>query len=240
MENNIEEFKKEFKSVEFELQKVDEKGVFEGYASTFNDIDKVGDIVEMGAFKACLESKNKEDIDLCYDHSKADIIGEIEEIYENEIGLKIKGKLYVDDIQKAKEVYFLMQKKKLKSMSIGYIVKDKSYDGNIRKIKAMELTEISIVRNPVNPKAVIEQVKKVTNEEILALKSLSDIEKLLQKCNISSRGSVSLIAKVTEFKKATLEREAQKALNSSPDASNSHIIVDKLDEILKTISKNNN
>lgn len=214
---------KEYKQVDIKMDSFDaETGIFEGYGSTFGNKDLGGDIVVKGAFSKCLASKDLHDIDMLYSHDGKEIIGEFILIHEDEKGLKFKGQLYLKNIQRADEVYFLMQKGKLKSMSIGYYTLDSEYDGKARMLKELELVEISVVRHPMNPEADITGVKQVTRDDLVEVKSLSDIEKLLQKQNISNRASTDIIAMIMDFKKLSTEGEPHAEDSVEPSEGEPH------------------
>lgn len=165
-----------------EIKAIDESGVFSGYASTFGNEDLGGDIVQKGAFTKTL-SKGAESVLMFYQHDSAEIIGEFTKLHEDEKGLFFEGKLFIDDIQRAKETRFLMQKKKLKAVSIGYTIESKGFDADGRRLlKEIDLKEISVVTFPMNEMATIDAVKSVeemTEREFE--KSLRDVVGLSQK-----------------------------------------------------------
>lgn len=251
---------KEFKSFDLELKIDEEAGTFEGYGSTFGNKDLGGDIVQKGAFKKCLENKDISDIDLLYSHDTKEIIGEFLEMREDENGLFFKGKLYIDEIKRASEVRFLMMKKKLKSMSIGFFIKAREFKGNSRILKELELDEISVVRRPMNPEAAITGVKsegaKMNVEDVEErFKSLSDFEDYYKEPTpMSIEGSKKAISIMADLKKISGESESHPD-SSEVDESESQAIEEQkqkeadeaqkkdeealksLDDILKTMNQ---
>ena len=172
----------ETKDFTFDIKGIDDEGKFSGYASTFGNEDLVGDIVQKGAFTKTL-LKGAEAVQMFYQHDSAEIIGEFTKLHEDEKGLFFEGQLFVKKIQRAKEVHFLMQKNKLKAVSIGYRIESKSFDADGRRLlKQVDLMEISVVTYPANPEATIDRVKSISEmSEREFEKSLRDVVGLSQK-----------------------------------------------------------
>ena len=155
--------KQSMKTLRFglEIKGIDEtKGTFEGYASTFNNIDYGFDKVLPGAFKKTIrEAKGK--FPILADHDPSKQIGWNLEASEDETGLMVKGELLVGEIELAKERYALMKKaleiKAKSGLSIGYspVKWDmKEEDGiRFRQIKEIRLFEYSFVTFPMNDMA---------------------------------------------------------------------------------------
>lgn len=72
------------------IKSIEENGVFSGYASVFNIVDKQNDLILPGAFKSNL---NKSQIKLLWQHNPSEPIGNITDICENDIGLYITAHL---------------------------------------------------------------------------------------------------------------------------------------------------
>lgn len=172
----------EHKDFNLEIKAIDETGVFSGYASTFGNEDLGGDIVQKGAFTKTL-TKGADSVLMFYQHDSAEIIGEFTELKEDSKGLFFEGKLFIDDIKRAQETHFLMQKKKLNAVSIGYRIESKGFDSEGRRLlKEIDLKEISVVTFPMNEMATIDNVKDaedLTEREFE--KSLRDVVGLSQK-----------------------------------------------------------
>ena len=172
----------EHKDFNLEIKAIDDSGVFSGYASTFGNEDLGGDIVQKGAFTKTL-TKGADSVLMFYQHDSAEIIGEFTQLKEDSKGLFFEGKLFIDDIKRAQETHFLMQKKKLKAVSIGYRIESKGFDSEGRRLlKEIDLKEISVVTFPMNELATIDSVKAV--EELTERqfeKSLRDVVGLSQK-----------------------------------------------------------
>lgn len=163
----------EKKSFKFELKELNEDGTFEGYASTFNKVDHGNDLIEPGAFKKTL--KENKQFPVHWYHSILQPVGGIHG-EEDDKGLFMKGFLVLE-VQKAKELYALMQKKVVNMMSIGYDVIKQTWDANsgIRKLQEIKLWEVSIVTWGMDQEAFITDVKMemkpYSNEHSARIKS---------------------------------------------------------------------
>lgn len=140
----------------------DEDGKFSGYASIFGNKDLGNDIVEKGAFSSTLRKKSPKQIKMLFMHKTDEPIGVFEKMEEDEKGLHVEGKLALGT-QRGKEVHELMKMGAIDGLSIGYKVDAKGYhyddDGKKRRLKNVDLMEISAVTFPMNPKARVRKVK---------------------------------------------------------------------------------
>ena len=138
------------------------KGMFSGYGSIFNNKDLGNDVMMEGAFAKSIASKGAKGVKLLYQHKADEPIGVFDEIIEDRKGLKVKGRLAMGT-QKGKEVYELMKMGAIDGLSIGYRVSPKgaTYDekGKKRMLREVDLMEISAVTFPMNPRARIQAVK---------------------------------------------------------------------------------
>ncbi len=138
-----------------------EIGRFSGLASTFGNIDKVGDIIAPGAFAGSIRVPKKIKMLWMHDPSEGPI-GLWEKIEETDKGLEVEGKLLLD-VPRATQAHVLMKARALDSLSIGFRLPKNGAEfdnetGN-RLLKKIELMEISVVTFPANPKARIGSVK---------------------------------------------------------------------------------
>lgn len=148
-----------------EIKALSEKGEFEGYASVFNVVDDGGDIVVPGAFKDSLaewEAKGAT-VPLLWYHDLDSPIGEHSEMREDDHGLFIKGRLWIDadpipDAQAVK-AYRGMKSKSVTGISIGYSATEFTRDGDNRILEKVKLWENSILPFPMNDAARITAVK---------------------------------------------------------------------------------
>lgn len=177
--------------------------MFTGYAATFGNEDLVGDIIEKGAFAEGLRTKNK--YPLYWDHSSKEMIGSVT-VAEDANGLWVSEGRVNKGTSRGKDVAALLKGGDLGTMSIGYFVKDYNYEKptdegsfTVRRLKSVELREVSLVSDPANPQAKVASVKSL--EEIREAKSLAEIEDVLRDHGVSREGAKALISKVKEFSK---------------------------------------
>jgi uncharacterized protein len=137
-----------------------DKRQFEGYLSTFGNVDHGGDVVVRGAFKNTLkEWKEKDELPPMFWMHQADRVpGKWLGMSEDDDGLYVKGELA--DTELGNEMYTLLGMKAVRGMSIGYVVVERDYDKEgVRLLKEIDLWEGSIVSMAMNPLAKIEAVK---------------------------------------------------------------------------------
>lgn len=135
-------------------------GVFEGLAATFGNRDRMGDVIEAGAFAHSLARPER--IKMLWQHDARAPIGVWERIRETATGLEVRGRLVLE-VQKAREALALLKAGAVDALSIGFSVAKggASFDreDGLRRIKAIDLWEISVVTFPANPKARIDRIK---------------------------------------------------------------------------------
>lgn len=139
------------------------RGEFIGFASTFGNVDFGGDVVEAGAFRQTLSTKKLSSIKMYLNHDARSIpIGKWLDLQETDRGLVARGQLTLE-IPKARDVHAAMKDGTLDAMSIGYRIPPGGYEmdrgGKVRRIKSVDLLEISVVSMPMNPRASITRVK---------------------------------------------------------------------------------
>ena len=168
------------------VKAISEEGEFSGYGAVFGNEDFVGDVVEKGAFAASLKEKGAGKIKLLWDHDPGQPIGVYTKIEEDSKGLYVEGRLLVDVIAKAREVYALMKAGALDGLSIGFRTVKASFDekNNVRRLMEVDLWEISMVTFPCNQEATV-----------AAVKSLRDLEKRLRDEGGFSRKEAAAIAR---------------------------------------------
>jgi uncharacterized protein len=137
-------------------------GTVEGYGSMFGLLDRGGDIMEPGAFKATLGDwrKRKQLPAMLWQHQHDNPVGVWNSIVEDEKGLKVSGQL-VMDVPQATVARALIKAGAVKGLSIGYQTRDAQVDRTTgaRLLKKVDLWEISLVTIPMLPEAQISGVK---------------------------------------------------------------------------------
>lgn len=190
---------------------------FTGYGAVFGNVDSYGDVIEAGAFSkflADVKAGNQPWPAMLSQHggwqmSAEDMtpIGVWTDFSEDGHGLKVAGQLA--DTPRGLEMYKLMKmspRPAIDGMSIGYIAKEweprsKPEDPK-RKLKRIDLIEVSIVTRPANGKARVESVKNDWTER--------DFERLLTRDAGLSR-SDALVVINQGFKSLIAMRDAGSA-----------------------------
>ena len=192
-ENDTQIENKHYIEINTELKATDgdDEGIFNGYGSIFGNKDLGNDIVERGAFLKSLNDSAAKGVKLLWQHKTDQPIGVFEDMYEDEKGLFVQGKLAMGT-QKGREAYELLKMGALDGMSIGYRAdpaKQKYDEKNKRRfLKEVDLMEISLVTFPMNPRATIHAVK---GEDI----NIRDLEKGLRDAFNFSRSDAKVGAK---------------------------------------------
>lgn len=151
-------------NVALEVKEVSADGTFSGYGSMFNNVDLDRDVIAPGAFTKTLGKKGPQKIKLLWQHDPAQPIGIWEQMQEDAKGLKVTGRLLINQgVPKADEAYALLKAGALDAMSIGFSIPTGGWEYDdakrVRVIKEADLWEISLVTFPANPKARISSVK---------------------------------------------------------------------------------
>lgn len=187
---------------------------FTGYGAVFGNVDSYGDVIEAGAFSkflADVKAGNQPWPAMLSQHggwqmSAEDMtpIGVWTDFAEDGHGLKVTGQLA--DTPRGLEMYKLMKmspRPAIDGMSICYIAKEweprsKPEDPK-RKIKRIDLIEVSLVTHPANGKARVASVKSDWTER--------DFERLLTRDAGLSR-SEALVVINQGFKSLIAMRDA--------------------------------
>jgi Escherichia/Staphylococcus phage prohead protease len=144
-----------------DLKSVDDRtGVFEGYASVFNRQDLGRDVVMPGAFRESLKKRGAADVRMLFQHDPNEPIGIWEKVYEDARGLFVRGRI-MTDVAKGREVLALMRAGALDGLSIGFRAErgTRSKQTGVRRLRRVDLWEISVVTFPMLPDARVSRVK---------------------------------------------------------------------------------
>lgn len=130
-------------------------GLISGIAWKFGKPDRIGDVIEPEAFKGA-----KLPIPMLFGHDFNDPVGAWDAASVQTDGLHISGKLLVNDVARAREVYALVKSGAVPGLSLGFIVKKASArPGGGRTIKSLELLEASLVTIPMHADAKVTSAK---------------------------------------------------------------------------------
>src|SRR5689334_9992011 len=124
---------------------------FAGYAAVFGRPDKGGDIIRRGAFAKALERAGE--VPLLWQHKAGAVIGCIEHLSEDERGLRVIAS--VGDARASR----LLGSGKVDGLSFGYRVREAKGAAGLRELVDLDLIEVSLVTNPMQPKARVHAVE---------------------------------------------------------------------------------
>lgn len=127
---------------------------FAGYAALFDKVDKGGDIICKGAFARSLAKAGKHGIPLLWQHRPDNVIGHIDQLAEDERGLRVIATVNGSSAEAAEAV----RSGAVKGLSFGYRVRAGS-GGRPRLLHDLELVEVSLVSFPMQPLARIHAVE---------------------------------------------------------------------------------
>ncbi len=161
---------------------VDDEWEVEGYPSVFNNIDLGKDIVLPGAYTKTLASARPK-VKFLFGHDPAKVLGIAKDLHEDEYGLY--GHFRISRTTLGQETHTLLKDGAVDAFSIGYLPESWEYatvDGqDVRKLKDINLMEVSLVAIAMNPLAAVTGVKDFSLS--LAQKTTglrADLEDLLQ------------------------------------------------------------
>lgn len=147
---------------------VNDEGIFEGYLSTYDDVDSYGTYFIPGAWDKSIERFNSgEVIPVLWSHDRSKPIGKFTELKSDDKGLWGRGKLTMEDPQ-AKIAYAHMKDGSVMGLSVGF---ELDYDNVIynRMLDALgiaeaDLFECSVVVFPANTNAKITNFKSQNHD----------------------------------------------------------------------------
>ena len=128
---------------------------FAGYAAVFDWPDRGGDIVRRGAFAEAL--KRVGEVPLLWQHKAGAVLGTIEHLSEDKRGLRVIARLGASD--EALRAARLLAAGKLDGLSFGYRVREARTSGAHRELIGLDLVEVSLVAQPMQPKARVHAVE---------------------------------------------------------------------------------
>lgn len=135
----------------------DKYGYISGYASTFGNVDSVGDKVAKGAFAISIATKMPK---MLWQHDRWQPIGSWTDAKEDDYGLWVQGRI-LKTVPQGLTAFNLLKEEAISGLSIGYRVQDYEYDNDtgIYTLKQVNLLEVSVVTFPANELAEVANVK---------------------------------------------------------------------------------
>jgi uncharacterized protein len=141
-----------------------DSGEITGTAWPFGTPDRIGDVIEKGAFAG-----TSLPLPMLFGHDLNDPIGTWTEASEETDGLKVKGALLVAELPRAREVNALVKSGAVRGLSVGFRTKKATTrKGGGRTISQLELMEISLVTIPMHPGAKVTSAKSAVSAIRLA------------------------------------------------------------------------
>ena len=117
----------------------------------FDRPDRGGDIIRKGAFAKALERAGE--VPLLWQHKAGAVVGSIEHLSEDERGLRVIAS--IGDARAAR----LLGNGKVDGLSFGYRVREAKSGPAHRELIELDLVEVSLVANPMQPKARVHAVE---------------------------------------------------------------------------------
>ena len=186
------------------LKMTDQGMSFAGYASIYGGVDAYGDTIDPKAYDRTIKRKASDrPIRMRWNHY-GPVIGKWTRMESDEKGLWVEGEL-TPGHSVAMDVYASMKHGAVDGMSIGYFPKKIEVLGEGKRLlKEIELIEISVVEDPADLGAKINDVKSVLDE----CHSIKEIESFLREVGgFSKTDSIALIARLKRL--ALGEHEAE-------------------------------
>lgn len=194
----------------FDVKAVDDDGKFSGYGSVFDVVDSYQEVVAKGAFTESLkelEAKGRP-VPILWQHRSGEPIGGWSNLKEDDHGLFGEGQILLEAGDLEKRAHVHMKARTVTGLSIGYWVRESSFDEKtgIRTLTRLDLVEISLVTFPANDDARVEAVKfKLAHGE---LPTRREYEKLLREQDFSKSQAAFLSASIDELRRRESERDA--------------------------------
>lgn len=181
-------------AVQLKMQDGD-AGTFEGYASTFGNVDGGGDTIMKGAYTDTLKSNGLPKMFFNHD-SYAVPIGKWIKAVEDDYGLLLTGE-FTPGNTLGQEVRAALKHGTVDSMSIGYSLKKGDFDetDNGRTIrKVVNLVETSIVTFPMDKFATVDLSSvKAYADQIKSMETIKEFELFLRDAGGFSKGAAQAL-----------------------------------------------
>lgn len=184
------------KDFALEIKATDPDGTIRGYASRFGEKDSQGDIVVPGAFARSI-AKIKESgrqLPMLWQHMSSEPLGPWTEVEEDEQGLRVTGRLLIDAVERAREVYALVKERVITGLSIGFRLLEWDFNPTIGAflLKEIDLWENSLVTFPALDSARITDVKKDLKRLGSEVDTKRDFERFLRDAGFSRQAALCL------------------------------------------------
>lgn len=192
--------KKSFAFTEFKILDASQ-GLFEGYLAVFGNVDYDGDIFDPEAFTASLANwaARGELPPIRWNHDENEPVGDYISIVADKRGLKVRGKLWMDDraapTEATVKAWRVTTSTGPKGLSVGFITKNAVRKDGARLITQADLMEGSVVQYPANSQSVITGAKSMKfTDDAGDVQSIRDMEKSMRDAGLSAKQAKALLA----------------------------------------------
>jgi len=180
-------------------------GQFEGYASVFDGVDSYGDTIMAGAFRKTLENRDRA-VRMRWNHF-GPVIGKWMELMEDSKGLYVRGEL-TPGHSVAEDVKASLKHGAIDGLSIGFYLDDyEDKPGGGREIRSLRLVEISVVEEPADLGAKIDNIKSA----LVDATRYADVEQILRDAGHSRADATALVSCIKSLAIAENERKNRDA-----------------------------
>jgi HK97 family phage prohead protease len=139
---------------------IDDAGTVTGIAWPFGTADSIGDLIEPTAFRFAGK------VPMILEHDQRQVVGVWDTHAITERGLEVKGRLFVEGIEPAREARRYLRAGVMSGLSIGYSLHDhKARPEGGRVLTDLTINEISLCRRPVHPGARTTEVKSINEKD---------------------------------------------------------------------------
>ncbi|BCH60408.1 peptidase U35 [Agrobacterium vitis] len=140
---------------------IDDTGTVTGIAWPFGSPDSVGDVIEKGTISFA------NSVPMVMEHDQKKVVGVWETYAETDNGLEVKGHLFVEGIEPARDAHRQLKAGKIGGLSIGFRHTGFEPHGvGGRVFKSITINEISLCRRPIHPGARITVIKSQIEENM--------------------------------------------------------------------------
>lgn len=183
--------------VPIQMDTLDASGRFEGWATRYGvPIERFFGQVLMdpGMFGESIKRNGPENIRLLWQHNSDEPIGVYEQVEEVAEGVRVKGRLLIEDVQRAREAFALMKNRAIGGLSVGFDVEESFTDnktGVVHYTKG-DLMEVSAVTFPANAAAKIDRVHSLGVDEF---QEIRDLERFLRDAGLSRNAAKAVASR---------------------------------------------
>ncbi|MBO1024082.1 phage major capsid protein [Ochrobactrum sp. SD129] len=192
---------------------IDDTGTVTGIAWPFGKPDSYGDLIEPDAFSFAAE------VPMLLEHDGRKVVGiwNAQNVTDN--GLEVKGRLFVEGVEPAKEARKALKSGSMRGLSIGYTLHEsKARPEGGRVLTRLTINEISLCRRPVHPDARTTEVKALKEETLMENELKNQPE--VKSDPVASAEEVKALKDEIATIKAKLNRRPVAGNNNHPSAAN--------------------